>query len=313
MDYASVLAAEPPFAQLYTISPILVAGSSVVARNRGVALVEAAGVRLAAVVPIADAIERIELQAKAGAIWVELDHDAGEPLDRLLDRIDRDAAAGHYAAVVCASPPLIDLVAARLNSGAVDLLIAEDGNDEAERVAALALALAARPGGARLADAASDTSGARLRQLTDEVARIAATLARLSTGPGASPLVPPVTMRSDADQPAAEISPDVIRSVIRARRVRDRFFPDDLFADPAWDMRSKRVEFSIQSKRIRCIPGAALAITHRDPNPSGVNGPARSTRRGLPKQRPKAAPTAGPPLAASETRLRTRPVPIASF
>ena len=283
MDYASVLAAEPPFAQLYTISPILVAGSSVVARNRGVALVEAAGVRLAAVVPIADAIERIELQAKAGAIWVELDHDAGEPLDRLLDRIDRDAAAGHYAAVVCASPPLIDLVAARLNSGAVDLLIAEDGNDEAARVAALALALAARPGGARLADAASDTSGARLRQLTDEVARIAATLARLSTGPGASPLVPPVTMRSEADQPAAEISPDVIRSVIRARRVRDRFFPDDLFADPAWDMLLDLTQAELSHTR---VPVSSLCIAASVPATTALRWIKTLTDTGLVVRRP---------------------------
>lgn len=188
MDYSSLALAEPSLAKPQTLAPILVAGSSAKARDRGAALVEAAGVRLAGVVPIADAVERIDLQVRASAIWVELDDDGGDPLDRLLDRIDRDAAKGLYAAIVCAAPGLIDPVAARLSRGAVELLIAEnDHGDEPARVAALALALAAPARGTRLSDVATDTSAARLRQLTDEVGRIAATLARLSSGPSTPP------------------------------------------------------------------------------------------------------------------------------
>lgn len=243
----------------------------------------------------------------------------GDPLDRLLDRIDRDAGEGNYAAIVAAPSAMVDLVSARLASGRVELLVDDGANgaggDPGARVAALALALSMPRGVTHLSDVASDGSAARLRQLTDEVGRIAATLARLSAGPGvggngargtdgAGMLgLRAGTGSARDDTPPPEISQDVLRTVIRARRLRSRYFSEELFADPAWDMRSNRSEILIRSKGIRCIPGSALVITHRDPNPSGVNGDPRSTGRAIPKQQSKAAPMAGPPLA----RVRSPP------
>jgi hypothetical protein len=307
MDYASLVLAEPSLAVPQTLAPILVAGSSAKARDRGAALVEAAGVRLAGVVPIADAVERIDLQVRASAIWVELDDDGGDPLDRLLDRIDRDAANGLYAAIVCAAPGLLDPVAARLSRasaiwveldddggdpldrlrdridrdaapglldpvaarlsrGAVELLIAEnDCGDEPARVAALALALAAPARGTRLSDVATDTSAARLRQLTDEVGRIAATLARLSSGPSTPAPIALPTPRPTAPDPAPDIAPETIRAVIRARRLRARFFANELFADPAWDMLLDLTQAEISQVRVPvsslCIAAAVPATT----------------------------------------------------
>ncbi len=267
MDYASLVLAEPSLAEPQTLAPILVAGSSAKARDRGAALVEAAGVRLAGVVPIADAVERIDLQVRASAIWVELDDDGGDPLDRLLDRIDRDAANGLYAAIVCAGPGLLDPVVARLTRGAVELLITEnDGGDEPTRVAALALALAAPAHGTRLSDVATDTSAARLRQLTDEVGRIAATLARLSGGPSTPAAVAvPTPPRPIVPDPAPNIAPETIRAVIRARRLRARFFADELFADPAWDMLLDLTQAEIAQVRVPvsslCIAAAVPATT----------------------------------------------------
>ena len=266
MDYASLVLAEPSLAEPQTLAPILVAGSSAKARDRGAALVEAAGVRLAGVVPIADAIERIDLQVRASAIWVELDDDGGDPLDRLLDRIDRDAANGLYAAIVCAAPGLLDPVAARLSRGAVELLIAEnDRGDEPARVAALALALAAPACGTRLSDVATDTSAARLRQLTDEVGRIAATLARLSSGPSTPAPIALPTPRPTEPDPAPDIAPETIRAVIRARRLRARFFANELFADPAWDMLLDLTQAEISQVRVPvsslCIAAAVPATT----------------------------------------------------
>ena len=71
--------------------------------------------------------------------------------------------------------------------------------------------------------------GDQLAKLSDEVSRIAAALAHLSLRQMAS--VP-------NDQPgeaSLEISRDVVRWVIQARKLRERFLPGDLFAEPAWD------------------------------------------------------------------------------
>jgi len=104
--------------------------------------------------------------------------------------------------------------------------------DEAERAAALAIATSGIYRADRLSDIASDRSTERLRQLSDEVSRIASTLARLSTGPSETQRPEPVAPNADIPP----VSADTVRSVIRARRLRSRFFEEELFADPAWDM-----------------------------------------------------------------------------
>ena len=241
--------------------PVIVAGSSAAARSRGAAQVEAAGLRLADTVSIEDAVARIDRQAAASAVWVELDCDQGASLDGLLDRIDRDAAAGTYAAIVATSAAVLDPVAARLTRGKVDVLIDGDGG---ERVAALALAMAHPEQGHTLSDVASDNSAARLRQLSDEVGRIAATLARLSSGPEATP-APAVQAVPAPAEPAAEVSRDLLRAVIRARRLRARYFTEELFADPAWDMLLDLTQAEVAQIRVPvsslCIAAAVPATT----------------------------------------------------
>jgi hypothetical protein len=60
-----------------------------------------------------------------------------------------------------------------------------------------------------------------------------------------------------------ELDPGVIdaayvRSIIRTRRLRDRFFPSGLFADPAWDMLPElyaaRLERHAVAVSSLCIP-----------------------------------------------------------
>jgi DNA-binding MarR family transcriptional regulator len=140
----------------------------------------------------------------------------------------------------------------------VELLIAAD---EAERASALALALARRGTEERYSDVAADRNAERLRQLSDEVGRIAATLARLSTGPSTVPL--PVEAAPATDLPP--LSAETIRAVIRARRLRTRHFPEELFADPAWDMLLDLLEAEISQLRVPvsslCIAAAVPATT----------------------------------------------------
>jgi len=112
-----------------------------------------------------------------------------------------------------------------------------------------------------LSDVASDQNAARLRQLSDEVNRIAATLARISATP---PIAPPPA-KAVAQATAPEISAETVRSVIRARRLRTRYFADHLFADPAWDMLLDLLQAEIAQLRVPvsslCIAAAVPATT----------------------------------------------------
>ena len=241
----------------HDLPPVLIAGDGVQSLRRAAAAIEASGIRIADQVPIEAAPERIDRQVAASALWVEIARDCGEPMDRLLDQIDRDVRAGRYAAVVSTSGEAVDAVAARLAEPSVELIV--DAN-AADRAAALAIALARRSAPLRLSDAASDRSAARLRQLSDEVGRIASTLARLSTGPAAQRKPLP---QATADAP--EVSIDDVRSVIRARRLRSRYFPEHLFADPAWDMLLDLLQAEIAQLRVPvsslCIAAAVPATT----------------------------------------------------
>jgi hypothetical protein len=209
-------------------------------------------------VPVPLARQRIERQIAATALWIELDSDCGGPMDELLTQVSRDVANGLYAAVVSATADLVDPLSARLETNAVEFIV---DADEAERAAALAIATANRALPLRVADVASDNNAERLRQLSEEVSRIASTLARLSTGPGSPP-------RAIEPVPAGDVPPlsaETVRSVIRARRTRTRYFSEELFADPAWDMMLDLLQAEIAQLRVPvsslCIAAAVPATT----------------------------------------------------
>lgn len=137
--------------------------------------------------------------------------------------------------VVAIDPPQIDLVAHALLGERVELLCAPT---IAERASAFAIGLSAFSRD-MLHDRKDDSESAQLRQLNEEVARISRVLARLANedkrpgGVGERPLAftPP---------PAATAAPPItaadVRKIIRGRRLRDQFFAEGLFEDPAWDM-----------------------------------------------------------------------------
>lgn len=238
--------------------PVLIAASSAAAMARAERTIGATGLRVAARVPIEDARQRIDRQIAATALWIELDSDCGGPMDELLTQVSHDVADGLYAAVVSATSALVDPLTARLETSAVELLV---DADESERAAALAIATANRLMPLGVADVASENNAERLRHLSEEVSRIASTLARLSTGPGAPPR--PLEPLPAGDLPP--LSADVVRSVIRARRLRARYFREDLFADPAWDMLLDLLQAEIAQLRVPvsslCIAAAVPATT----------------------------------------------------
>jgi hypothetical protein len=221
--------------------------------------IEGSGLRVGGKLSVESARERLEKQAAASAIWVEVDCDCGRPMDDLLMLLSREAAEGRYAAVVSTTAPeTVDALDARLQNGAVELLI---NADDVERLAALAIASAEREVRLRVSDVASDKNAERLRQLSEEVSRIASTLARLSAGP--------TTTRPQLESvPSGDVPPlpaETVRTVIRARRLRGRYFDETLFADPAWDMMLDLLQSEIAQHRVPvsslCIAAAVPATT----------------------------------------------------
>jgi hypothetical protein len=256
-DLMDAIPSEPHDLSYSNKPPVLVAGSSETALLRAVRTVESCGLRVADQTPIDVAQERIGRQVAASAVWLELERDCGNAMDALLGRVNRDVADGRYGAVVSITGQLLDQAIAQVDDSAVELIV--DASDM-ERAAALAI-VANRGAPDRLSDIAADQNAARLRQLSEEVSRIATTLARLSTGPQAN-------ARRMEPMPAAElpqVSVESVRSVIRARRLRGRYFPEDLFADPAWDMMLDLLQAEISHLRVPvsslCIAAAVPATT----------------------------------------------------
>jgi DNA-binding MarR family transcriptional regulator len=238
--------------------PILISASSDAAMARAVRTVEAAGCRIGDKMTLGSVRERMERQIASSAIWLELDRDEGAEMDDVLGFIDQHAASGRFAAVVSATADLLDPVAAKIAGGATELIV---DADDAQRTAALAVAMARAGIKHRLADIASDRNTDRLRQLSDEVSRIAATLARLSAGPAA----PARTVEPAGASDLPNLSVETVRAVIRARRLRTRYFPEHLFADPAWDMLLDLLQAEIAQLRVPvsslCIAAAVPATT----------------------------------------------------
>ena len=242
--------------------PVLIAATSDAALARAERTIAATGLRVAATVTVDKAQERLALQGATKAVWVEIDRDCGGPMDDLLARIRSDVAGGRYAAVISITSELLDPVDAQLEGGAVETIIDADA---AERAAALAIATAWRDQPLRLSDVASDKNAERLRQLSEEVSRIASTLARLSTGPTTTAATPLRALEPVAAGDVPPLSAETVRNVIRARRLRARYFSQELFADPAWDMLLDLLQAEIAQLRVPvsslCIAAAVPATT----------------------------------------------------
>lgn len=225
---------------------IVADGAGAEARARRAA--DDAGCRVADVVALASAAERIGRQVHADAILVEIDNDGGDALDAVLDRLEILSGLGRGRSVVSSPASLIDIVAARAWNGRIEQLV-----NSAPRERAAAVREACAPEDVRLHDL-KDQPG-RLQQLSQEVGRIADILANLSIDEAAEP-----GSRSEDTLTAAHV-----RTIIRARRLRDRYFGAELFADPAFDMLLDLMAHRLESQRVAvsslCIAAAVPATT----------------------------------------------------
>lgn len=91
-----------------------------------------------------------------------------------------------------------------------------------------------------------DDETKRLLQLSEEVTRIAGALASLTMGMTAASGV----RKSPAKSESPDVSARSVDFVIRARRARANYVPDDLFAEPAWDMALDLLRAEIEGQRV---------------------------------------------------------------
>jgi hypothetical protein len=222
------------------------------------AAAKSVGARVLGTEPIHAALDRLSRQAAVDSILVELDETVDSGTDRLLEWVDHAARNDTTRPVVSFPGALIDYVSARITDGRVVLLSDPQVED---RAAQLGLLLAERKH--KLHDQGVEADAERLRRLSEEVARIAGALAELSTSARSSsyaPVSPPPTITSEA-----QIDAEMVRNLIRVRRLREQFFPKDLFADPAWDMLLDLMAARLEQSRVAvsslCIAAAVPATT----------------------------------------------------
>jgi DNA-binding MarR family transcriptional regulator len=230
------------------------------------AALDATGVRVIGQVGWAAAPDRLETQGPLNLIALDCSGVNDETLAAALPHVDLFARENEARLVATMASTQVDLVAANLFGPHVELLCAPS---LAERVAAYALSLTP-VAGERLSDSARDVEVVRLRRLNEEIARIAETLARLSRADADAPGRNRIADRNSsyAAPPPVDVpplAPREVRAAIRARRLRDQFFEEGLFEDPAWDIlldlfaaELERAQVSVSSL---CIAAAVAPTT----------------------------------------------------
>ena len=246
---------------------LLIFGDDPGARATAGAAVMAMGGRVSAALPIDGAAERLSAQVRVDAVLIEVGGDDDPLQDRLIDQVNAMARDGAVAAVIAMPVTMIDAVAARVDQRDVTLLCEPTA---LERATAIGLACADRR--RRLNDVGVEADADRLQRLSEEVGRIARALAQLSEAePDRLP------MRSSAREMAQSfraepvsrvdrpLTAGAVRTVIRIRRLRDQFFVDALFADPAWDMLLDLMAARIERQQVAvsslCIAAAVPPTT----------------------------------------------------
>lgn len=156
------------------------------------------------------------------------------------------------------------------------------GEDPAALLTAMTLATRTKPMGT-LFDHRKDQNSPALSKISAELAEFARALSRIAEAeensdigadyladkprsytPPSGVVTQPFTSVS-ASAAEAALDPQSIRNLIRVRRLRDRFFEEELFADPAWDilldLMASRLEGTKVSVSSLCIAAAVPATT----------------------------------------------------
>ncbi|WP_299323711.1 winged helix DNA-binding protein [Parasphingopyxis sp.] len=241
--------------------------------------VDAVGGRVVCVAEPENAVERMGEQIALDVALVDLSEDHGRMLDGLLAAIEGNARAGRHRSVISVPIELVDIVDAQIAHGDIAMLCAPKAIDQA---AALGLMLANRRDAFH--DINSERDDARLRRLSEEAGRIARALAELSHDERAQPngddhRLAEAPHAFHAEPVRAEaLRADDIRTMIRMRRLRERFFDRELFADPAWDMLLDLMAARLEGRQVAV---SSLCIAAAVPPTTALRWIRTMTDRGL--------------------------------
>jgi DNA-binding MarR family transcriptional regulator len=129
----------------------------------------------------------------------------------------------------------------------------------------------------RLHDRKRDVDFGSLHRISDELAEFARTLAKLAEPGGQSGVSDkPISFRPapvggfqafpvSIGEARTTVDAKAVRDIIRLRRLRDRFFDSELFADPAWDILLDLKAAALEGRRVSvsslCIAAAVPPTT----------------------------------------------------
>lgn len=194
-------------------------------------------------------------------------------LETLVSRLDMMAHSAGVAALFIASLDTLDMVDSLVSAPSALVLCAPQSR---ELLAAIHVGFRFR----RLPDALHDSAAAEknLDKLSDELGRLSGMIEMLMQEaiperPNHGWDAPGARLRStrqsyndmQASVASAPLDAHQVRALIRARRLRDQMLPNDIFADPAWDILLDLMAAHLEGNRVSvsslCIAAAVPPTT----------------------------------------------------
>ena len=215
------------------------------------------GARIVGALPLDQGVARLDSQIAVDLVLVDISGDLDPLLDPLLQRVEEGARARRFSSIVTvAQPAMVDLVLTCLTHESVQILIGRDRNElsrtTANELMRPALHLAEQEGAGELGQR-KPVLGSSADMLGDP---FEGELPRWTLPERVAALV---AENLDA------FDPELLRDIIRARRLRAQFFGHGLFADPAWDILldlfAARMEGRSVAVSSLCIAAAVPATT----------------------------------------------------
>ncbi len=233
----------------------------------------AAGGRIGASTSIADASQRLDNQAVANAIFIDITSYNRPLIDTLFSDIDRWSDSTFIPTIVSVPIELIDLFVEWMDDDRVTLLCQPDAID---RVSAITTSWTRQE--MVFTDISTELDGIRIKRISDEVSRLSRSLSRLV----ANSATPFDAAQSDENGRVNGVRLDFIsepmssahlpaidaaemRAMLRLRRLRNNYFSPELFADPAWDMLLDLTAAQLEGEKVAvsslCIAAAVPPTT----------------------------------------------------
>ena len=234
----------------------------------------AAGGRIAACTSITDASQRLENQAVADTIFIDIAHYNRLLVDTLFGDIDRWSNGAFIPTIISVPIEIIDLFADRMDDDRITLLCRPDSID---RISAITMSWTRQD--MVLNDISAELDGIRIKRISDEVSRLSRSLSRLVASSAT-----PFDRAAESDknnhvegvrldfisEPVSSAHPPAIdagevRAMLRLRRLRNNYFSSELFADPAWDMLLDLTAAQLEGEKVAvsslCIAAAVPPTT----------------------------------------------------